>query len=148
MSNYSDLLQIIKMRVCQNNNFPTSSLSFWDNYRANQIWHRIGQIFTLECVLAEYRKKSSAQYLSLENEKALHHMIFHITKWKLDDIRALSLNDCLFIISDNLKPECMAPEAAEFLASLKLPSKSYPIDDFPPEDWDPKENSVFHQNYQ
>lgn len=151
MSNYSDLFQSIKMKVCQNNNFSSASLSGYlisgkNNHKENQIWYRIGQIFTLECVLEEYRKQSSTHYFLLDNEKALHHMIFHITKWKPEDIRALSLNDCLFIISDKLKPEYMAQEAAEFLARLKLPSTPYPTDHFSGRDWTPRENSGLLQS--
>ncbi|CDZ83980.1 TPA: hypothetical protein JAW23_003020 [Citrobacter koseri] len=148
MSNYSDLFQIIKIRVCQNNDFPASSLAGTNNYRANQVWYRIGQIFTLECVLSEYRKCNSSGYYLLDNEKALHHLIFQITKWKLEDIRRLSLNDSLFIISDRLKPDYMSEEAAEFLRSLNLPVSHYPVDDFSEADWAPKENSVFLQNHQ
>ncbi|AUM41171.1 hypothetical protein LRC90_004316 [Salmonella enterica] len=148
MSNYSDLLQMIKTKVCQNNGVTSSSLAGTNNYRANQVWYRIGQIFTLECVLSEYRKCHSSDYHLLDSEKALHHLIFQITKWKLDDIRRLSLNDSLFIISDRLKPDYMPEEAAEFLRSLKLPVSHYPVDDFSESDWDPKENSVFLQNHQ
>ncbi|HBQ5642585.1 TPA: hypothetical protein L7572_005580 [Klebsiella variicola] len=145
MSKYSDLFQIIKLRVCQNNNFPISSLGGVNNYRANQIWYRIGQIFTLECILDEYRKNFSSDYYCLDNEKALHHLIFEMTKWKLEEIRELPLNDCLFIIAGQLKPNYMSEDAAAFLAALKLPTGHYPVDDFPQEDWDPKENSVFLQ---
>lgn len=146
MSNYSDLLQVIKTRVCQNNSVPTSSLAGLNDYRSNQVWFRIGQIFTLECVLYEYRKCYSSDYYLLDNKKALHHLIFQITKWRLDDIRALSLNDSLFIISDRLKPDYMSEEAAGYLRSLKLPVNHYPVDDFSEADWDPKEHSVFLQS--
>ncbi|EAA2618112.1 hypothetical protein CGN00_21840 [Salmonella enterica] len=148
MSNYSDLLQMIKTKVCQNNGVTSSSLAGTNNYRANQVWYRIGQIFTLECVLSEYRKCHSSDYYLLDSEKALHHLIFQITKWKLDDIRGLSLNDSLFIISDRLKPDYMPEEAAELLRSLKLPVSHYPVDDFSEADWAPKENSAFLQNHQ
>lgn len=148
MSNYSDLFQVIKTRVCHSNSFSASSLSGANSYRANQVWYRIGQIFTLECILSEYRKCHSSDYYLLDNKKALHHLIFQITKWKLEDIRGLSLNDCLFIISDRLKPDYMPEDAAEFLRSLKLPVSHYPVDDFSEEDWDPRENSVFLENHQ
>lgn len=147
MSNYSDLLQIIKLKVCQNNNIPASSLAGTNNYRANQVWYRIGQIFTLECVLSEYRKCHSSDYYLLDNEKALHHLIFQITKWKLEDIRKLPLNDSLFIVSDRLKYDYMPAEAAEYLRSLKIPVNHYPVDEFSAADWDPKENSVFLQSH-
>ncbi|ENU8217506.1 hypothetical protein ACGG0V_002736 [Salmonella enterica] len=139
---------MIKTKVCQNNGVTSSSLAGTNNYRANQVWYRIGQIFTLECVLSEYRKCHSSDYYLLDSEKALHHLIFQITKWKLDDIRGLSLNDSLFIISDRLKPDYMPEEAAELLRSLKLPVSHYPVDDFSEADWAPKENSAFLQNHQ
>lgn len=78
MSKYSDLLQVIKSRVCQNNNFPQTLLADSHSYRARQVWYRIGQIFTLECILDEYRKHFSSDYYYLDNDKALHHLIFEI----------------------------------------------------------------------
>ena len=148
MSKYSDLLQVIKSRVCQNNNFPQTLLADSHSYRARQVWYRIGQIFTLECILDEYRKHFSSNYYYLDNDKALHHLIFEMTKWKPEEIRRLSLNDCLFIIASQLKPSYMSEDAAAVLASLNLPTGHYPVEDFPQEDWDPRENSAFLQSYQ
>ncbi|HBR3485072.1 TPA: hypothetical protein L9S60_005084, partial [Klebsiella pneumoniae] len=108
MSKYSDLLQVIKSRVCQNNNFPQTLLADSHSYRTRQVWYRIGQIFTLECILDEYRKHFSSDYYYLDNDKALHHLIFEMTKWKPEEIRRLSLNDCLFIIASQLKPSYMS----------------------------------------
>ncbi|HBT7743498.1 TPA: hypothetical protein MCJ65_005521, partial [Klebsiella pneumoniae] len=108
MSKYSDLLQVIKSRVCQNNNFPQTLLADSHSYRARQVWYRIGQIFTLECILDEYRKHFSSDYYYLDNDKALHHLIFEMTKWKPEEIRRLSLNDCLFIIASQLNPSYMS----------------------------------------
>lgn len=138
MSKYSDLLQVIKSRVCQNNNFPQTLLADSHSYRARQVWYRIGQIFTLECILDEYRKHFSSDYYYLDNDKALHHLIFEMTKWKPEEIRRLSLNDCLFIIASQLKPSYMSEDAAAVLASLNLPTGHYPVEDFPQEDWDPR----------
>ncbi|WP_274800526.1 ECs1072 family phage-associated protein [Klebsiella pneumoniae] len=87
MSKYSDLLQVIKSRVCQNNNFPQTLLADSHSYRTRQVWYRIGQIFTLECILDEYRKHFSSDYYYLDNDKALHHLIFEMTKWKPEEIR-------------------------------------------------------------
>ncbi|MFW7903650.1 ECs1072 family phage-associated protein [Klebsiella pneumoniae] len=108
----------------------------------------MGQIFTLECILDEYRKHFSSDYYYLDNDKALHHLIFEMTKWKPEEIRRLSLNDCLFIIASQLKPSYMLEDAAAVLASLNLPTGHYPVEDFPQEDWDPRENSAFLQSYQ
>ncbi len=60
-----------------------------------------------------------------------------MTKWKPEEIRRLSLNDCLFIIASQLKPSYMSEDAAAVLASLNLPTGHYPVEDFPQEDWDP-----------
>ncbi|WP_340618847.1 ECs1072 family phage-associated protein [Xenorhabdus entomophaga] len=146
MSNYSDLLLIIKMRVCQNNGMPTSSMSGKNNYRVNQVWHRIEQIFVLECILDEYRKKYGSPHSPLENEKALHHMILEITKWSLPEIRALSFNDSMFIISERLRRENMHPDAQGYLNSLDFPATSYPLDEFSEKDWDPKGDSIYLQS--
>ncbi|XFQ29150.1 hypothetical protein AAHV23_15470 [Klebsiella pneumoniae] len=91
MSKYSDLLQVIKSRVCQNNNFPQTLLADSHSYRARQVWYRIGQIFTLECILDEYRKHFSSDYYYLDNDKALHHLIFEMTKWKPEEIREVAI---------------------------------------------------------
>ncbi|HCT8003533.1 TPA: hypothetical protein OT873_004625 [Klebsiella pneumoniae] len=90
----------------------------------------------------------SSDYYYLDNDKALHHLIFEMTKWKPEEIRRLSLNDCLFIIASQLKPSYMSEDAAAVLASLNLPTGHYPVEDFPQEDWDPRENSAFLQSYQ
>lgn len=59
-----------------------------------------------------------------------------MTKWKPEEIRRLSLNDCLFIIASQLKPSYMSEDAAAVTASLNLPTGHYPVEDFPQEDWD------------
>ncbi|WP_411907441.1 hypothetical protein [Salmonella enterica] len=103
----------------------------------------MGPIFTLECVLAEYRIYSSSDYYRVDNENALHHLIVQVKNWKVDDIRGLSINDRLFNISDRLKPDYMLAEAAQFLRTLKLSVTHYSVDVFSEADWDPRKNSVF-----
>ncbi|MCG5278167.1 hypothetical protein AB7280_03075 [Providencia rettgeri] len=133
------------MRVCRNNNETDSTLNLRNNYRTDQIWHRIEQIFILECLLFDYRQKNGSQHSPLENEKALHHMIFSKTKWSLNDIRKLSFNDCMLIIAKELRIENIPTDAQYFLNQMRLPAKtsSYPLDEFSEADWDPKEDSMF-----
>ncbi|HEF8785507.1 TPA: hypothetical protein QH450_002432 [Providencia alcalifaciens] len=145
MSNYSDLFQMIKMRVCRNNKEPDTLLQQTNNYRANQVWHRIEQIFILECLLVEYRNENGSLYSPLENEKALHHMILSKTHWTLNEIRNLSFNDCMLVISEYLRKGKIHPDAQKFLDGMRLPTKAYPLDDFSELDWAPKEDSVFLQ---
>ncbi|BCA39401.1 hypothetical protein J4X77_06615 [Escherichia coli] len=148
MSNYSDLLQAIKLRVCQNNNIPIPSLTGSGSYQARQVWNRIAQIFTLECILAAHRNEYGSVFVPLENEKALHHIIFLKTKWNLAEIRTLSLNDSLFIIAEMFRSDAIPPDAKVFMESVRIPEPiAYPLEDFSDEDWDPKGNSVFLQSH-
>ncbi|ECI7042679.1 hypothetical protein EWR88_25040, partial [Salmonella enterica subsp. enterica] len=61
----------------------------------------------------------------------------------LSDMRGRDLNDSLSIISDRLKPDYISEEAAEFLRSLKLSVKHYPVDYFSEADLTPWGNSTF-----
>lgn len=147
MNNYEDLFRMIKMRVCRNSGESDSILEMRHNYRTEQIWHRIEQIFILECLLFDYRCKNGSQHSPLENEKALHHMILSKTNWSLNDIRKLSFNDCMLIIAKELRIENIPMDAQYFLSGMKLPAKtsSYPLDEFSEADWDPKGDSMFLQ---
>ncbi|MGJ3352758.1 ECs1072 family phage-associated protein [Providencia sp. Je.9.19] len=133
------------MRVCRNSKEPDSILERKNNYRTDQLWHRIEQIFILECLLADYRSKNGSLYSPLENEKALHHLILSKTGWALNDIRKLSLNDSMLIIARELRKENIPTDAQTFLNGMKLPVKPYPLDDFPDTDWAPKEDSKLLQ---
>ena len=142
MNNYSGLLQVIKLRVCKNNRIAENTLNNKDD-QAYAVWHRIAQIYTLECVLHEYRKTNATRFVPLENEKALHHMILSKTNWILSEIKSLSFNECIFVIADKLTKEHMSPEAFQYIDSLGLPACSYPLDDFSEADWAPGENAAF-----
>ncbi|WP_213706081.1 ECs1072 family phage-associated protein [Enterobacter asburiae] len=146
MSNYSDLWQVIKMRVCRNNKFAESSLANSNSFDAVRVKLRILQIFALECALQQYRLKHGTPFNPLEGKKALHHMIFEKTKWQLETIRTLSLNDSLFIINDELRLLELPPKASDFIQRLEIGLHVHPLDDFSQEDWEPKENSTFLQS--
>lgn len=148
MSNYSDLWRVIKMRVCRNNKLSESSLANSNSFDTVRVKLRILQIFALECALQQYRLKYGTPFNPLEGKKALHHMIFEKTKWQLDVIRQLSLNDSLFIINDELSLFKFPPKARDFIHSLEIGLHVHPLDDFSEEDWEPKENSVFLQDLQ
>lgn len=146
MSAYSDLWQVIKMRVCQNSSLPESVTYGTNNYVGSRVKMRVLQIFALECALDEYRKQNGTPFAPLEGEKALCHMIFEKTNWPLQTIKDLHLNDALFIVNDRLKISSLPVEAQEFIEKLNLGLIAYSVDDFPTEDWDPKENAIFLQN--
>lgn len=136
------------MRVCRNNKFAESSLASSNSFDAVRVKLRVLQIFALECALHKYRLKHGTPFNPLDGKKALHHMIFEKTKWQLDYIRQLSLNDSLFIINDELRLFEFPSKASDFIQGLEIGLHVHPLDDFSEEDWEPKENSFILQNSQ
>jgi hypothetical protein len=143
MNSYSDLWQMIKLRICQNSSIPESATYGSNNYVGTRVKLRTLQIFTLECVLHQYRQMHATSFNPMEGEKALHHLIFDKTKWLPNVIRALDFNDALFVIKDEMKLSKLPDDAKAFIDKLNLSEYAHPIDDFPATDWDPKENAVF-----
>ncbi|WP_316304305.1 hypothetical protein [Atlantibacter hermannii] len=142
MSDYHNLLHVIRSRICENRNMSHSSY-YQGSQQDNQIRNRTALIFTLEVVLHQHRMQYATIFNPLVGKEALHHLIFLKTHWIPADIRKLSLEDALFVIQDEMKIEKLGPDARGALESLNLPSVAYRFDDFPEADWDYKENSVF-----
>lgn len=145
MSSYSDLWQMIKLRICQNSSIPETSTYGSNNHVGTRVKLRTLQIFILEYTLHRYRQTHATKFNPMEGEKALHHLIFDKTKWLPNVIRALDLNDALFVINDEMKLSNLPDDAKAFIDKLNLSEYAYSIDDFPAADWAPKENSVFLQ---
>lgn len=143
MSSYSDLWQMIKLRICQNSAIQESATDGSNNYVGTRVKLRTLQIFTLECILHQYRQTHATKFNPMEGKKSLHHLIFDKTNWLPNVIRALDFNDALFIINEEMKLSNLPDDARDFIDKLNLSERTYSIDDFPAADWDPKENSVF-----
>ncbi len=145
MSDYSHLLQVIRMRVCESRKLSHTAYSK-DSLQDNQIRNRTALIFILELVLDQHRAQHGSIFTPLQGKDALHHLIFVKTKWLPSEIRKLNFQDALFVIQDELKKENIPEEAQELLKAFYLPSVAITFDDFLEQEWDYKENSVFLQN--
>ena len=142
MSEYHNLLHVIRARVCENRNMSQSAY-YQGSQQDNQIRNRTALIFTLEMVLHQHRLKYATIFNPLDGKAALYHMIFMKTRWQPSDIRKLPLEDALFVIKEELRIDNLNSDAQEVLQSFNLPSVSFQFEDFPEEDWNHTENSIF-----
>lgn len=145
MSEYHNLLHVIRSRVCENRNMSHSAY-YQGSQQDNQIRNRTALIFTLEMVLHQHRIKHGTIFNPLEGKEALYHLIYMKTKWFPSAIRELSLEDALFAIHDELRIDKINQPAQEALSSFNLPTVSFRFDDFPEADWNYRENSTFLQS--
>ncbi|MDI6977558.1 hypothetical protein QMZ62_05615 [Serratia sp. PF2-63] len=141
MSAVHNLWHVIKAKVCQNRNLNHSAY-YNGSEQDNRIKNRSAQVFTLEIVLNEHRKKFATIFEPLKGKNALYHLIFTKTAWKPEEIRELSLADCLFVIQDELRIDKLPEDIREFMESLSLPRVAFTFDEFLEEDWDPTENLI------
>ncbi|HDS6906938.1 TPA: hypothetical protein QHX44_000253 [Klebsiella oxytoca] len=145
MSDYHNLLHVIKSRVCENRSMSHSAY-YPGSMQDNQIRNRTALIYVLEMILHQHRQKYTTIFNPLEGKAALHHLIFMKTKWRPSEIRELKLEDALFVIQDELRIENISDEAQEALSSFNLPLAAFLFEDFPEKDWNYRENSAFLRN--
>ena len=145
MSEYHNLLHVIRSRVCENRKMSHSTY-YPDSLQDNQIRNRAALIYVLEMLLHKHRQKYATIFNPLEGKAALYHLIFMKTKWQPSEIRRLTLEDALFVIQDELRVENISDEAQEALSAFNLPSTAFLFEDFPEEDWGYRENSTFLQS--
>ena len=142
MSEYHNLLHVIRSRVCQNRNISHSTY-YQGSQQDNQIRNRTALIFTLEMMLHQHRMKYATIFNPLDGKSALYHLVFMKTNWLPADIRKLSLEDTLFVMQEDLRIDNLSPDAQEALHSFNLPSVAFQFEDFPEADWDYTENATF-----
>ncbi|MFP2467680.1 hypothetical protein ACLEUK_06105 [Pseudescherichia vulneris] len=145
MSEYHNLLHVIKARICQNRNISHSAY-YQGSQQDNQIRNRTALIFALEMMLHQHRLKYATIFNPLDGKAALYHMIFMKTHWLPSDIRNLPLEDALFAIQEELRIDNLNSDAQEALQSFNLPSVSFQFEDFPEADWNHTENTAFLQS--
>ena len=145
MSDYRNLLHVIKSRVYENLSMSHSAY-YPGSMQGNQLRKRTVLTYVLEIILHQHRQKYATIFNPLEGKAALHHLIFMKTKWRPSEIRDLKLEDALFVIQDELRLENISDEAQEALSSFNFPSVAFLFEDFPVEDWNYRENSAFLRN--
>ncbi|MGQ6548290.1 ECs1072 family phage-associated protein [Serratia sp. IR-2025] len=142
MSSIHNLWHAIKSRVCHNHG--VSLLDFNNgSLEGNRARNRTAQLFVLEMILYKHRLQYATIFQPLDGKDALYHLIFTKTNWKLIDIKQLSLEECLFVIQDELRMSRVPEEAKHLLNAANLPEAAFIFEELPEEDWAPKENSTF-----
>ncbi|NHB89587.1 hypothetical protein C5471_18555 [Photorhabdus tasmaniensis] len=149
LAKFYNLWHAIKARVCNNHDVDPN---YFDVYSSDHqiccLKNRAAQIFILEAILHKHRQQHGTIFEPLEGEKALHHLIFLKTKWKPSEIRALSLEDSLLVIQDEMHLDNLPEEAQRVIDAINLPKAiSFRSDDMLDEDWVPKENSIYLQTH-
>lgn len=142
MSEYQDLLHVIRSRICENRNISHSAY-YHGSQQDNQIRNTTALIFTLEMVLHQHRIRYATIFNQLEGKSALYHLIFLKTYWQPSEIRKLSFEDVLFVMQEELRIDNLNTDAQEALSGFNLPSVTFRFEDFSEADWDCKENSIF-----
>ncbi|MBK0018755.1 hypothetical protein [Kosakonia sp. S42] len=142
MSEYQDLLQVIRSRICENRNISHSSY-YHGSQLDYQIRNRTAFIFTLEIVLHQHRIKYATIFDALDGRSALYHLIFMKTHWQPTEIRKISFEDTLFVMQEDLRIDNLNIDAQEALSNFNPPSIVFRFEDFPESDWNYKENSIF-----
>lgn len=145
MNNYRVLWHLITNRIAANHRivFPSDGTWTQSNPAEARVFLRSMQIFSLELTLANYREKHASLFEPLYGKAALHHKILAQTHWRLTEISALSLSDCLFVIQDDLRFEQMSLDAQTFLKNRGLPIAALVLEPAQEADWDPLESLTY-----
>ncbi|MBK5072215.1 hypothetical protein I2494_07720 [Budviciaceae bacterium BWR-B9] len=148
MSTYSDLWHVIISRVADVRGIAHSSIGFknYNNADTVKLYLRSAQIFTLELILHIHRSKYGTKFEPLSGIKALHHLIFMKTKWRIEDIEKMSLNHCLLVLQEDIRIDKLPADAQEYLSYL--PDYSLTFDGFLDNEWAPGESSAFLHDIQ
>lgn len=103
----------------------------------SQCKNRSALIFILESVLHLHRQAHATHWSPLEGRKALDHLLLHLYKWPLSEIRALSLADVILALQDQLMPDNLPDEVKSVLKSYGALSARQLFTDIKDEEWDP-----------
>ncbi|MEI7245143.1 hypothetical protein WCT80_00825 [Pectobacterium carotovorum] len=146
MSGYSSLWDSIKHHVSETRNIKTQGMI--DANDSLRVTHRAAQLFTLDILLQEHRKKFGRDIFPLHGKDALHHKILIKYKWPLDMIRELSLSDCLLALQDELIPENLSEGGRKFLGHVIERASQIGFDDLLDEEWNPMFAELFLREQQ
>lgn len=104
MSYYNQLFNAIKL-----NTLKKRGLSEFQS-DINKIAHGTAYIALLEIYLYENKDICPPQRITFDPNHELHYLIFKKLQWPLDEIRELSLADCLYILHEELLEIAKRPE--------------------------------------
>lgn len=116
---------------------------FVDNVEVSCVTNRTAQIFALDILLYEHRKKYGNQLNGLNGKQALHHKLLLKYKWPLSVIRELTLSDVLLALHDELQFSSLPKSVGDYLEQVVR--THYPVN-FPDHleaEWDPDLSEKF-----
>jgi hypothetical protein len=102
-----------------------------------QVQNRAALIFCLEAILDAHRQKFATQWSPLLGKSALHHLLIQKYKWPLSEIRALSLQDSIFLLQEELNPANIPEAAMKMVEYFNAHHAKQVFPEIIEEEWDP-----------
>lgn len=122
MSKYSNLWMEIGDSLCEFHKVSYSSFLSQESSNGMHVRLKAYYLILLEINIYEHRQKYANPYAPIIGIDALRHKVMQKTKWHLDHIESLSLEQLLFVLLDDLHPDNLSEEARAALSVLKLPA--------------------------
>ena len=132
--NSEDFFRQIQKRIADYRGIDLDGERTLDYYK---VQNQAVLFFTLEAVLEEHRKRFATPANTLPGKQALHHMILQKYKWPLGDIRALSLQDALFVLQEDLIGDRLPVAAKQVIKQFASETPTEPYSDIDDREWDP-----------
>ncbi|WP_437613180.1 ECs1072 family phage-associated protein [Erwinia sp. V71] len=134
IDNSEDFFRQIQKRIADHRGIALDGGITTDYYK---VQNQAVLFFTLEAVLEEHRKKFATPANPLAGKQALHHLILQKYKWPLGDIRALSLQDALFVLQEDLIGDKLPESAKRVIKHFAAQTPTEPFADIDDREWDP-----------
>ncbi|WP_273839238.1 ECs1072 family phage-associated protein [Providencia rettgeri] len=135
MSQISKLYHHIKEHIESVRKIP--KFGTIDKLSTDLVINRTCLILSLESYLSTYREKHSSIFIPLNGKDALIHLVVNKYKWPISEVRAMSLNDMLLSISDELQYDNLTEDCQAYLTSIEYSKYLCQFDDILEEEWDP-----------
>ena len=103
----------------------------------SQVLNRTGLIFALEIILIEHRKQFGTLWNPLNGRLALEHKLLMKYKWPISEIKAVTLQDALFLLQDELKLIELPEFAQRVVHNFQAQRARAVFPDVLEEEWDP-----------
>ena len=101
------------------------------------VYNRAAQLCILDVLLAKHREEHGNQFNGLNGINALHHKLLLKYKWPLDQIRALTISDCLLALHEELKLEALDDQIANHFKNVLSQYGENYFPDILDGEWDP-----------
>lgn len=103
----------------------------------SQVKNRASLVFALEVLLERHREKHGTLWSPLPGKLALLHLILQKYKWPLSEIKALTLQESVFLLQEELKFENLPDLAQRVLKNYLADRAEHYFAEIREEEWDP-----------